>query len=112
MILDATFSKRGFRDRLRESLGDSNLRWIIAETDEATVLKRLQQREWRTDLISDARSEDFGALNAAFEIPDELPDKWTHRIDTTETPDEALRRLLVTLATDFREPDHLPEKTD
>lgn len=102
VILDATFSKRAFRDRLRETLGDEHVKWIVAEADEATVCERLRQREGRRDVVSDARSEDREFLNAAFEAPDELPEDGKRIVHTGGLAEEVVRRLLVAMATDPR----------
>lgn len=103
VVLDATFSKRVLRDRLREALGDSNLKWIIAEVDEVTAGERLQQREGRNDVISDARSEDRDALNAAFEPPNELAAGNRYFIDTGGDVDETVKRLLLDCAMNVRQ---------
>ena len=95
VILDATFSKRGFRDRLREELGDSNVKWIIAEVDEATATERLRKREDRPDVVSDARSEDRDFLNAGFETPDELPGETRCFVDTGRAAGDVVRDLLL-----------------
>ena len=96
VVLDATFSKREFRDRLREALGDENVKWIVAEANEATIRERLGQRDDRSDVVSDARREDCEALNARFESPDELPNKQV--VDTCGEADEVVRQLLCKLA--------------
>lgn len=98
VILDATFSKRTFRDRLRESLGDENLEWIITEAGEATTRERLKQRESRRDVVSDARSEDHDVLNKAFEPPDELPADHKHHVGTDDTVDRIVHHLLMARA--------------
>ena len=99
VILDATFSKRLFRDRLREMLGDRDLRWIVTAVDDETALARLRLRERRHDVISDARSEDREFLNAAFEEPDELTELAKRMIQTSDSNDEVIHKLLVAMAT-------------
>jgi len=98
VILDATFSKRTLRDRLRETIGDANVTWIITEVDDATTRVRLNQRENRSDVVSDARSEDHAMLKMAFEPPDELPADRKHLIPTDGAVERIIRELLVTLA--------------
>lgn len=94
VILDATFAKRFLRDRLRETIGDNHLRWIVAEVDDATAAGRLLQRDSRDDVVSDARFGDQPMLDAAFEPPAELPPETTRRISTAGPPDEVLGRVL------------------
>lgn len=100
VILDATFSQRKFRDLARKTLGDTNVKWIVAEVDEATSSERLKMRDGRHDVVSDARSGDQDFLNAAFEPPDELPVKRTHKIDASGDPVQVVRKILRVLATD------------
>ena len=94
VILDATFSKRAFRDRLRETLGDRNLKWVVAEVDGDTALQRLRLREGQVDVVSDARLEDRELLNAAFEEPDELPEFEKRSIQTNGSNDSVVHKLL------------------
>jgi hypothetical protein len=82
VILDATFSRRAFRDQLRATVGDGNLRWLIAEADAASTRNRLLQRGTLPTVVSDARIDDLEPLDAAFEEPEELPSATTHRIGT------------------------------
>jgi aminoglycoside phosphotransferase family enzyme/predicted kinase len=99
VILDATFSKRAFRDRLRESLGETNAIWIAAETDEVSARQRLRGREAEEDVVSDARIGDQRMLDAAFEAPEELPPGAMIHLSTASDPDKAVHRLLTALAT-------------
>lgn len=101
VILDATFSKRAHRDHLRESVGDANVKWIVAETDVATARRRLLQRETSDHVVSDARLGDHRMLDAAFENPDELPGKRCSFVNSNGTAGEVLKRALLALATDF-----------
>ena len=110
VILDATFSQRVFRDRLRETLGDKRVKWIVTEIDDASACERLRLRADRQDVVSDARSEDFEFLNAGFEPPDELPENLKRVVQTTGGTEEILRKLLMDLATDF--PSRAPRTDD
>ncbi len=100
IILDATFSKREHRDRLRESLGDENVKWFVTQADVTTARDRLLQRDRQPDAVSDARSSDQAFLDAAFEPPDELPPERKRIVETTGAADQVLRRLLIDLARD------------
>jgi hypothetical protein len=101
VILDATFSKRAFRDRLRETVGDENVKWIVAEVDETAALERLKRREVQQDVVSDARCEDREFLNAAFEPPDELPEESKRIVMTRGTANKIAETLLMSMATNF-----------
>jgi hypothetical protein len=99
VILDATFSKRAFRDRLRTTLGNANMKWIVAETDETTARQRLRQREAGHDVVSDARLGDHQMLDAAFEAPDELPPDASIHLSTAGNPAKVIQQLLSSLTT-------------
>lgn len=98
VILDATFSKRHIRDRLRESIGDQDLRWIITEVDDATAVERLRQRAQQQDVVSDARAEDHAFLNAEFEPAEDLNDCNKQTLKTNVDSRDVLRNLLVSMA--------------
>ena len=112
VILDATFSKRSFRDRLRETLGDANVEWIITEAGEATTRERLKQRENRQDVVSDARGEDHDALKKTFEPPEELPTDHQHHVSTDGPPERVIHHLLVTLPSRSHPGQHWNPPTD
>jgi uncharacterized protein len=95
VILDATFSKRVFRDQMRESIGDARLRWIITEADAATTRRRLGNREQNAEVVSDARLGDQPVLDANFEFPGELPEAALIHVSTSRAPEKALHRLLA-----------------
>ncbi len=99
VVLDATFSKRGARDKLRAALGDDRLAWILVHADLATTRARLRARECRHDVVSDARLADRAMLDAAFESPDELSPEVLLRFSTADSPATSLRKLLTALAT-------------
>lgn len=98
VILDATFSKRVFRDRLRETFANAQVKWIIAEVDEETARERLRLRDGRQDVISDARGEEFELLGNGYEDPDELHGKQVYHALTKNSAEENVRRLLAALA--------------
>ena len=74
LILDATFSRRHHRDELRRRLDRAGETYCFVEARAtAKVLKkRLAEREGKTQEVSDARLEDFEALNRSYEAPSEL----------------------------------------
>jgi aminoglycoside phosphotransferase family enzyme/predicted kinase len=102
LILDATFSKRSSRDRLREKLGDRKPIWILTEVDESAARERLERRDHLDNVVSDARAGDHDFLNAAFEAPDELPGNSVFAINTAGDTGETVRTLLMKMATGLR----------
>jgi len=78
VILDATFSKLGHRNALKQLMAaeDCDVRWIEAHASEPVVRERLQERDQDTTVVSDARLEDYKHLSADYEPPHELlPDE-------------------------------------
>ena len=74
VILDATYSSRQHREQLTRELNARGLRYCFIETQapEAIVKRRLARRAGRSRECSDARLEDFEALNRFYEQPLEL----------------------------------------
>jgi uncharacterized protein len=74
LILDATFSRRRYRDELRRLLDskNANYRFIEAEAPDEVVKQRLEHRERATHIVSDARLEDFEMLMRSYEAPSEI----------------------------------------
>ncbi len=97
MILDATFSKRRHRDRLRAEIGDENLLWVVTSADDAATRRRLRMRETQGAVVSDARLEDQPLLDAGFQAPSELPQGAVIRISTAGKPEHTLRALLAAM---------------
>ncbi len=88
-ILDATFSKRKWREeavRLAEDL-DANILFLECVSSKNTLLERLGGRETEGGQ-SDARPEHLPGLFQEFEALDELPAECRMKIDT-EAPIEA-----------------------
>lgn len=74
LILDATFSRRHHRDRLRKQLDRAGVAYCFVEVQapDEILKKRLEGRGEETKEISDARLEDFEKLNQGYEAPLEL----------------------------------------
>jgi predicted kinase len=74
LILDATFSRRHHRDRLRQQLDRAGVAYCFVETQasEQILKKRLEGRGEQLNEVSDARLEDFESLNQSYEAPLEL----------------------------------------
>lgn len=74
VILDATFGRKLYRDRLRhavEPLG-AHLTFFELTLEDEVARQRLRQREGQAGVVSDARLEDFDALADRYEAPREL----------------------------------------
>jgi len=84
VIVDATFSRRSDRAALAElaTAAGAELIWTFADADPEVRLQRLRDREYRSDVISDAREEDLQLLAARFETPSELSSAELIRVDT------------------------------
>jgi aminoglycoside phosphotransferase family enzyme/predicted kinase len=95
VILDATFSKRSARKQLIEALGEDRLKWVIVEVGRHVARERLRLRSEKTDVVSDARLEDWELLDSNYEPPTELPvtEVWT--VDTEDDVANVMRRLLL-----------------
>ena len=73
VIIDATFSRRAHRNRLRKQLEDARVPYCFLEAQASTELlkRRLKEREDRSDEDSDARFEDFESIDRSYEAPAE-----------------------------------------
>ena len=100
VILDATFSRRLHRDRLREQLKPLGSPYCFIETwaSDEVLKARLKSREGKADEVSDARFENFAALSQSYEPPHELNPLQFLLIQTKgpkeETVIEALKGLI------------------
>jgi len=111
VILDATFGRRVHRDHLRTALSEHAAhlgrpipyRFIEVQASDEVVKARLEARVGRTDVVSDARPEDFDVLAAAFEAPDALEDAYHFPVTSVVNPDETQWRILERLVA-FSEP--------
>lgn len=99
VVLDATWSKRREREEARAVC----LRlaapcyFIEAQASDETILKRLEARAERTDVVSDARRADFEPLSQAYEAPAELPSAGHIAVSTEEPPEENLGEIFHAL---------------
>jgi uncharacterized protein len=100
-ILDATFSHRRYRDKLRRLLDSKsvNYRFIEAEAPDEVVRQRLEQREGATRVVSDARLEDFEMLMRSYEAPSEIQPRHCLHVatdrPTTVTIGQTLQELVL-----------------
>jgi predicted kinase len=99
-ILDATYSRRAERDRLRAQLRAADVPHVIVEctAPDAVLKQRLREREASTAHASDARLNDFDALRDRYEAPTALEDPHHVRVSTepprVETTTKILKHLV------------------
>lgn len=74
VVLDATFSSRRLRERLRKECARAaiRLRMIELQAHPEEIKRRLKARERNVGEFSDARLEDFEKLTANYEAPSEV----------------------------------------
>jgi predicted kinase len=101
VILDATFSRADQRAAFIRRFGELGLRYCFIEfrADDDLIKARLKARDAKLDEVSDARLEDFEALNGVYERPSELAAKEAVVVDASGAPETlvaaALRELAV-----------------
>lgn len=99
-ILDATYSRRAERERLRSRLRAADVPYVFVEcTAPDDILKhRLAARTASTAHGSDARLDDFDMLQERYEAPTALEDARHVRVSTepdpTETTTDILKHLI------------------
>jgi len=95
VILDATFSDKERRQKLRKALGNESIpcMFIEARASDKIILDRLEAREEKQDVISDARREDFEMLNSGYNSPDEINESEIIHIRTDTSLDETIREI-------------------
>lgn len=100
VILDATFFSRRHREKLRKTLERIGARFCFIETRASTaaIRRRLGRRSESAGEISDARIEDFPALDRAYEPPSELPPAQFLAVTTAGEPRAAVAAVLKALA--------------
>ena len=70
VILDATFSQRRFRDKLRKRCKENNIKcyFFFLNAEEREILKRLKKREFERT-VSDANIDIYKKVKEKFEFP-------------------------------------------
>jgi len=99
-VLDATYSRRSVRDQLRTRLHqEADLQPIFLEltAPDSALKSRLEARNTQSDVVSDARAEDFEMLTARYEAPDALEDARHLCVEATTDPDATTLELLKQL---------------
>lgn len=100
VILDATYSKKGDREKLVEKLesGGRDYLFVEARCPDGTIKERLRGREEQIGVVSDARLEDFEKLSKAYEPPAELDASHLIPVDTNQSIEDSIRALYAQLA--------------
>jgi len=95
-VLDATYSRRAERERLRSRLRAADVPYVFVEcTAPDDVLKqRLATRNTGTAHGSDARLDDFAMLQQRYEAPTALEDARHIRVSTEPDPDATTTEIL------------------
>jgi uncharacterized protein len=91
VVLDATYNRRLHRDQLRDRLRKVGVAFyfVEAKAPDKVIRRRLKERAKQTAQVSDARIEDFQALNRLYEPPKELPACEFVAVNTSKAPPEA-----------------------
>ncbi len=99
VVLDATFSSQANRELLRQECAKAKVCLQVIELDANTgkIESRLRARDQSVSEISDARLEDFGKLNSAYEPPSKLVPGLI-RISTDNAVSHAVKMILLRLA--------------
>jgi len=92
VILDASFSKRGFRAVVLHEAQALGVAFYFVQTkaDEGAIRKRLLERQRKERSISNGRWEIFEKFKEGFEEPNELPREMHIVVRTDKTPEETL----------------------
>lgn len=94
IILDASFSKRRYRQKVIEKFKNRDLPVFFVETtaSEKIIKQRLSKRESK-ETISDARLDIFDSFKQSYESPDELDKNVYFRIKTYKNPERVISDL-------------------
>lgn len=94
IVLDATFSKRRWRDEVRQLADDLGTNLIVVECscDEETIRKRLSGRKNEFS-ISDARLQHLPHMIADYEKPTEMPAEQYFQVESSLPSDEMIAEV-------------------
>lgn len=102
VAVDATFGNPRERAQMRQlahRLG-ADLRVVLCDADDATLIARLERRATQKGVVSDARIELWPELRAAFTPPDEQPS--VLRVDATRDSEETVEQAMALLRASYR----------
>lgn len=97
VVVDATFgdpTERAHMQRLARRLG-AEVRVVLCDADDATLIARLERRATERGVVSDARVELWPELRAAFTPPEEQPS--VLRVDATRNMEDTTEQALALL---------------
>lgn len=97
VVVDATFGNPGERAQMQQlahRLG-TDLHVVLCDSDDATLIERLERRATEHGVVSDARIELWPELRAAFTPPDEQPS--VLRVDATRNMEQTTEQALALL---------------
>lgn len=95
VILDATYSRQEGREKLTDLLDSADIDFVFIETraEDETIAQRLEKRETKSNVVSDARLEDFKNLSRAYESPMEIDESHFLSVSTEQTVNESVNIL-------------------
>jgi len=67
--------------------------FIEVQASDKTILDRLEKREQKKGVISDARREDFELLDSGYSSPDEINESQILHVHTDTNLDETIREV-------------------
>lgn len=99
VILDATFSNKASRQKLMSRLQDMEVKFVFVETkaSDKVVKERLKDRD-NGNVVSDARLEDFEALQKRYDTPDEISGRHLIEVDTGRPLNDTIAEIYRVLA--------------
>lgn len=94
-VIDATFSKRKWRERVLEEAEKTDTPYIFIQTTipENTIRERLAEREKRGNSVSDAGEDMLDRFLEGYEKPEELDSNRHIRIDTRGKPEDIITEI-------------------
>jgi aminoglycoside phosphotransferase family enzyme/predicted kinase len=99
VILDASFSKRRWRDTLmrRAMEKKAGVLFIRTTAPEDVIVERLVRREREVTSVSDARVSILESFISEWEEPEEIKGRFYFETDTNREERDALRRVLMSI---------------
>jgi len=96
VIVDGTFRSKAYRDEIRKMAEKVGARCLFVHctASDELIRKRLKSRVYKPNEPSDARLETYLIMKQRFEMPAELPSQMLIEVDTSESHELILDRLL------------------
>lgn len=100
IILDATFSRKDTRSRFINRFSEAGISYLFIEVfaPEETIKSRLKDRAKKSEVVSDARLEDFGMLQQRYQSPNENEIDHLVMVNTDQSKEETIEELYRKLA--------------